>query len=174
MQKPIVLPFRDWTPQIHEEAFVAPLCAITGDVVIEKGASIWFGSVLRGDDGRITVGENTNVQDGCILHEGAKLGKNITVGHGAVIHKATVKDGSLIGARAVVWDDAVVGEGAMVAVGAVLPPRLVVPPGTLVRGVPAKVVRELTEQEKQMLQISAALYKELAMQYKKTIQNLGG
>lgn len=176
--QPIILPYLSFAPEIHETAFIAPGAAVIGDVAIAPFASVWFGAVLRGDDGKIVVGENSNIQDGSVMHEGANVGKNVTVGHSAVIHKATVRDNALIGARAVVWDDAVVEEFAMVGVGAVLKPGMIVPSKTLVLGVPAKVIRELTEPEVQMIQASAAIYKDLAKRYKERLvefkKNQGG
>lgn len=164
--QPIILPYLSFSPSVDPTAFVAPGAAVVGDVVVHAYASIWFGAVLRGDDGRIVVGEGSNIQDGTTMHEGAEVGQYVTVGHNAVIHKAKVADNCLIGARAVVWDDAHVEERAMVGVGAVLKRGMVVPSGTLALGVPAKIVRDLTEQEIQMIEASALLYKELAKRYK--------
>ena len=100
----MMIPFRGKTPQDCGAAFVAPNATVLGDVVLEKGTSVWYGAVLRGDDGTLTLGENTNVQDNTVLHcdpgGAVTLGKNVTVGHSALVHGCTVGDGSLIGMRA--------------------------------------------------------------------------
>ncbi|MGH9391564.1 MAG: gamma carbonic anhydrase family protein, partial [Vicinamibacteria bacterium] len=144
--------YRDKNPQIHETAFIAENATVVGDVVIGPDASVWFGSVVRADVNFIRIGARTNVQDLTVMHvnEGKSptiLEEDVTVGHRAILHGCHVKRGSLIGMGAVLLDDVVVEESSFVAAGSVVSPGTVVPAGKLVRGVPARVVRDLTEEE---------------------------
>jgi gamma-carbonic anhydrase len=154
------------SPRIHPSAFVAEGAQIIGDVEIAQGASIWFNCVLRGDINSIFIGERSNVQDGAIFHVTEELrvhvGNDVTIGHGAIVHGCRVEDGSLIGMGAVVLDRARIGKQALVAAGAVVREGFVVPDGMLVGGVPAKILRALTEEEKKKLLESAAHYIEYA------------
>jgi carbonic anhydrase/acetyltransferase-like protein (isoleucine patch superfamily) len=149
-------------PRIHPTAFVAGGAWVIGDVEVGEDAGIWFNAVLRGDINVIRVGARSNVQDGCVLHVTRELpaivGDDVTVGHKAMLHGCTVGNGSLIGMSAVVLDNARVGSFAIVAAGAVVKENFVVPEGTLVAGVPARVVRELTEEERRFLLQSARNY----------------
>lgn len=149
----IIRAFRDKTPQIAPTAFIAEGAVIIGDVEIGEHASIWYNAVLRADVGRIRVGARSNVQDGACLHmtsdlSHAMIGEDVTVGHQAIVHGATVHDGCLIGMGSILLDNAVIGAQSLVAAGSVVPPRMVVPPGSMVRGTPGKVVRELTSDER--------------------------
>ena len=138
-------------PAVDEDAFVADNATVIGRVVLAAGSSVWYGSVLRGDDESISLGVNSNVQDGSIFHadpgDPVKVGNGVTVGHGAVIHGATVEDLCLIGMRAILLNGARVGRGSIVAAGAVITGGQVIPPGSLVMGFPAKVVRSVTDAE---------------------------
>ncbi len=135
------------TPKVHPEAFVAETAVLIGDVTLEKGASVWYGAVLRADIAPIVVGENSNIQDGCMVHvsEGKPtiLGKHVTVGHAAVLHACQIEDNALIGMGAVVLDDATVGQAAILGAGSVLPERKSVPAHTMALGSPAKPVKDL-------------------------------
>ena len=124
-------------PQIADDAYVDDTAVVIGDVVIESEASVWPNVTLRGDYGRITVGERANVQDNAVCHENAVIATGATVGHGAIVHDATVESGALVGMNATVLDGARVGEGAVVAAGSVVTPGTVIEPSTLVAGVPA-------------------------------------
>lgn len=143
------------TPQLGEAAFVAPSADIQGDVRLGRDASVFYGSVLRGDIESIIIGEATNVQDGAIIHMAdtlpAIIGKFCTLGHGAIIHACTVEDACLIGMRATVLDGAIIGSESLVAAGSVVTPGTVIPPGSMVMGAPAKVKRELTAEERRGL-----------------------
>lgn len=156
-------------PQVAPGAFVAPNATLIGDVVVESGASIWWGAVLRGDWNRIRVGPRSSVQDNCVVHAtlagGTDIGADVTVGHAAVIHAATVKDGALIGINATVLDGAVVGEEAVVSAGSVVTPGREVEPGMLVGGVPAKPIKPLSDEAKAMLRAGKMAYEELAKSY---------
>ena len=139
-------------PRVHPEAYVDPAAQVIGDVTIEAGASVWPGTVLRGDqDNYVKLGRNSNVQDNSVLHVTPQfpciVGDNVTIGHRAVVHACTVMNNSRIGIGAVVLDGAVVEEGAQVGAGALVPPGKVVPAGWLVMGVPAKPVRKMSQEE---------------------------
>ncbi len=163
----IVRKYRDREPRIDPSAFVAESASVIGDVTIAKDASVWYGAVLRGDCGYIRIGARTNVQDLACIHmtsnvSNTEVGEDVTIGHGAIIHGARVADRALIGMGAVLLDNAEIGEEAVVAAGSVVPPGMKVPPRSMVRGTPAKVVRELSEQECRLGIDGAAHYLELA------------
>ncbi|MFF8405323.1 gamma carbonic anhydrase family protein [Streptomyces sp. NPDC015684] len=153
-------------PRIDPEAFVAPTASVIGDVTLHAGASVWYGAVVRGDVERITVGASANVQDNVTLHADpgfpVSVGERVSIGHNAVVHGATVEDDCLIGMGATVLNGAVIGAGSLVAAQALVPQGMVVPPGSLVAGVPAKVRRELSEEERQGVTLNGTLYAELA------------
>jgi carbonic anhydrase/acetyltransferase-like protein (isoleucine patch superfamily) len=153
-------------PRIDETAFVAPTASVIGDVTLGAGASVWYGAVLRGDVERISVGARANIQDNCTLHADpgfpVSVGERVSVGHNAVVHGATVEDDCLIGMGATVLNGAVIGAGSLVAAQALVPQGMQVPPGSLVAGVPAKVRRELTAEEREGLTLNGTLYAELA------------
>jgi carbonic anhydrase/acetyltransferase-like protein (isoleucine patch superfamily) len=153
-------------PQVDPEAFVAPTASVIGDVTLHAGASVWYGAVIRGDVEKITVGAQANVQDNVTLHADpgfpVKVGERVSIGHNAVVHGATVEDDCLVGMGATVLNGAVIGAGSLVAAQALVPQGMVVPPGSLVAGVPAKVRRELTEEERQGVTLNGTMYAELA------------
>ena len=154
----------DKTPQLppQGEYWIAPNAVVLGDVILESGASIWFNAVLRGDTDTLSVGENSNIQDGSILHadEGVPLliGRDVTVGHKAMLHGCTVGDNSLIGIGAVVLNGAVIGKNCLIGANSLIPEGKVIPDGSLVMGQPGKVVRELTEAQIAGITMSAAHY----------------
>lgn len=150
--KPIILPFNNISPQIHETAFIAPGVAITGDVQIGAEASVWFNVSMRGDVGDIKIGARSNIQDGSVVHmtsttQGCYIGDEVTVGHMALLHSCTVEDRVLIGMQACVMDDALVQTESMVAAGSLVTPRTIVPSGQLWAGRPARYVRDLSAEE---------------------------
>ncbi|MDL5486957.1 gamma carbonic anhydrase family protein [Microbacterium wangruii] len=157
-----VLSVSDLAPQVPESAFVAAGARLIGAVTLGEGASVWYNAVLRADSGQITVGAGSNVQDNVSVHvdagSPAVIGENVSIGHNAVVHGCTVQDGSLIGMGSVVLSGAVIGAGSLVAAGSVVLEGTIVPPGSLVAGVPAKVRRELTEEERAKLLRNAAVY----------------
>jgi len=166
----ILRPHGGKQPRLGTGVFVAENAAIIGDVEIGNDCSIWYGTVLRGDVHFIRIGSRTNVQDNCVFHvtTGAHptiVAEEVTVGHGAIVHGCTVKRGALIGMGARVLDGAVVGERALVAAGAVVSEGMNVPPRTLVAGVPAKIKRELTDDELARLDEAWRHYVELKEQY---------
>ncbi len=156
-----------------ENWFVAPGATLIGSVVLENNANIWFNTVLRGDNDTLTVGENSNVQDGSVLHTdpGLKLtiGKNVTIGHKVMLHGCTIGDCSLIGINAVVLNRAKVGSYCLIGANSLVPEGMVIPDGSLVVGSPAKVKRELTPPERMMLELSAQHYVENARRYREKL-----
>lgn len=161
-----VYSFGEFTPQIHPDAWVAENATIVGNVVLEAGASVWYGCVLRSEFETITIGEGSNVQDLTVMHTDPgiplRVGKGVTIGHAAMIHGATLGDGCLIGLHATVLNRAVVGAQSLVAAGALVKEGQEIPAGVLAAGIPAKVVRELDEGAKQGLALSAQHYVENA------------
>ncbi|MFI8579827.1 gamma carbonic anhydrase family protein [Ectopseudomonas khazarica] len=153
----------------HPESWVAPSAGLIGKVRLDAGASVWFGAVLRGDNELIHIGENSNVQDGTVMHTDMgfplTLGKGVTVGHNVMMHGCTVDDYSLIGINAVILNGAKIGKNCIIGANSLIPEGKVIPDGSLVMGSPGKVVRELTEQQKKMLEASAAHYVHNAQRY---------
>lgn len=173
----LILPFGDKRPRIGQGVFIAPNATIIGDVEIEDEASIWFGAVLRGDIGPIKIGKRTNVQDLVCIHmtggvSVTELGADVTVGHGAILHGCKVEDRCLIGMGSIVMDNAVIGEGSVVAAGSVVSPRTVFPPRSLVRGSPARLVREVSPGEGALGVDGADHYLEAARRYRVTCAEL--
>lgn len=164
-----VMNFKAITAQVADDVYIAPGAYVIGDVTLAAGSSVWFGSILRGDDVRIIVGKRSNIQDGVIIHgdEGEVIiGDDVTIGHRAVIHGCTIHDGALIGMGAVVLDGVVVESGAMVAAGAVVAPGKVVSAGTLWAGCPAKQIKDIdTPEMKKMFIDSAKHYQEQGARY---------
>ena len=154
----------DKKPQLPppSEYWIAPNATVLGDVILKKNASVWFGAVLRGDNDPITIGENTNIQDGAVLHSDPglplRLGNDVTVGHMAMIHSCDVGDQSLIGIGAVVLARVRIGRNSMVGAGALIPEGREYPDGVLILGAPARVARELSEGEIAALKGSADHY----------------
>lgn len=149
---PYIAALDDATPDLHPEAWVAPGAAIVGRVRLGRASSVWYGSVLRGDDERIEVGAECNIQDLCCLHadpgEPAILEDRVSLGHKAMVHGAYVEAGALVGIGAIVLGGARIGAGSLIAAGALVPPGKSIPAGVLVAGVPGKIVRELTEADR--------------------------
>lgn len=142
--------FRDFSPCVAPSAFVADNASVIGDVTIGNRSSVWFSAVLRGDVGKIVIGDDSNVQDGAVLHcslglSETHIGNRVTIGHCAVVHGARVDDDCLIGIHATVLDNVHVGEGSVVAAGAVVLAGTVIPPFTLWAGIPARQVKTLTD-----------------------------
>lgn len=147
---------------MEKTIYLAPDAVITGDVVLGDRVSIWYGAVLRGDSGKITVGDGTNIQEKCILHEETKIGKNCTIGHGAIVHGCTVGDNTLIGMGAIVLDGAVIGNNCIVGAGALVTGKTSAPDGSVLLGSPAKIVKEATAEQIESNRHSAEHYVALA------------
>ena len=148
------------------EAWVASTAVVTDDVVLGRDCSVWYGVVIRGDCARITIGALTNVQDNTVVHADTgvpnDIGAEVTIGHGAVVHGRRVGDGCLIGIKAVILGGAEIGAGCIIAAGAVVKENAVIPPRSLVAGVPARVLRAVSDDEVAMLREHARHYLELA------------
>ncbi len=156
---------------IHPEIFIAEGAHVIGRVTLKQGVSIWFNAVVRADLAEIVIGEDTNIQDNCVIHVEADkptiIGSRVTVGHGAILHACRVGDESLVGMGAIILDGAVVGSNCLVAAGSVVPPRQTFPDGWLILGSPAKAVRELSPEEKENIRASARRYRQYWEAYKK-------
>lgn len=162
--------FLNFIPKIDETAYIDETATIIGRVIIGKNVSIWPNAVLRGDINEIKIGDNTNVQDGVVMHVtdelNVEIGSNVTIGHLAMIHGAKVGDNSLIGIGAIILDNAVIGKNTIVAAGTVVPPKMNVPDGVLVMGAPATIKRELTQKEIEGIFENAKEYVKLIKDYK--------
>lgn len=147
----MIIDYKNHTPKISDSAFIAPNATVIGDVVIGENSSVLFGSVVRGDIAPVRIGNNTNIQDLSVLHQTPglplTLEDNVTIGHKVTLHSCTVKAGALVGMDSIVLDDAVIGENAFIGAGSLVTGGTVIPPNTLAFGRPAKVVRELTEED---------------------------
>ena len=161
----MIASFGGKTPRDAGAAFVAANATVLGDVVLGQDSSVWYGAVLRGDDGTLTIGENSNVQDNAVLHCDAggavTLGKNVTVGHSALVHGCTVGDGSLIGMHATLLNHCVVGRNCIIGAGALVPEGMHIPDDSVAVGVPARVIKTITPAQLEMNRSNAALYVEL-------------
>ena len=156
-------------PRIDATAFVADGAVVVGDVTVGAESSIWFGCVVRGDRSPVTIGDRCNVQDGCIVHEDPEfpvvIGNDVSMGHGAVVHGATVEDEVLIGIRSTVLNGAVIGRGSIIGAGAVVTSGMQVPPGSLVLGIPGKVMRPVDDKGLALIQRTRTNYVRLSRQY---------
>ena len=153
-----------------EDWFIADNATVIGSVVLKKNASIWYNAVVRGDNDLITIGESTNIQDGSVLHTDPgiplTLGRGVTVGHKVMLHGCDVGDFSLIGINAVILNGAKIGRHCIIGANALIPEGKVIPDGSVVMGSPGKVVKQVTESQKQMLEISAEHYVQNYKRYK--------
>nr|WP_284252495.1 gamma carbonic anhydrase family protein [Litorihabitans aurantiacus] len=169
----MVLALDDASPSLDPTAWLAPGAVVAGAVTLGPDASLWYGTVLRGDCAPITVGARTNLQDGVVVHvdddHPTVVGEDVSVGHRAVLHGCEIGDCALVGMSATVMSGAVVGAGAMIAAGALVTPGTVIPPGVLAAGVPARVVRDLTDAERAHLVRNAAHYLDLAAQHRRAL-----
>ena len=176
-----IFSYRGIMPNISEALFIANNSVITGDVKIGKNSSIWYGCVLRGDVTKITIGENTNIQDNCVIHgtrpnhaqnktgsEGAPvlIGNGVTIGHSAIIHACIIEDNAFVGMGSIIMDLARVEQYGMLAAGAVLTPKKIVKSGEIWAGNPAKFFRQMTQIEKDYIKVSSQNYIELANEYR--------
>ncbi|MCX7843070.1 MAG: gamma carbonic anhydrase family protein [Clostridia bacterium] len=162
--------YKNHMPQIDESCYIAPGAMVIGNVRIGKDTGIWHNAVLRGDLNRIVVGERTNIQDGALLHCVHNIetivGNNVTVGHGAILHSCSIGDNSLIGMGAIVLDGAKIGKNCLIGAGALVTPNTEIPDGSMAVGSPAKVKRELTEEEIMGITRNASDYVKLISDYK--------
>jgi len=172
----MIIEYEGKCPQIAEGVFIAPTAVIIGDVIIEKGASIWFGVVLRGDHNQIIIGEGANVQDNSVVHTNdtdppTYIGPNVTIGHGVSMEGCRIERNALIGMNCVVLGSAVVGEGSLVAAGSVVGAGMQIPAGHLAAGAPAAVKRPISGPSAHWIEVAAAEYHTFRDKY--LAQNLG-
>jgi carbonic anhydrase/acetyltransferase-like protein (isoleucine patch superfamily) len=164
-----ILPFEDKEPRVAEDAFVAPTAVLIGDVVVEEGANIWFGAVLRGDFNRIVVGAGTSIQDNSVIHTNEELpttiGSNVTVGHLSLLEGCEIEDGALIGMGSIVLNRARVGRRAMLAAGSVVREDQEIPSEVLAAGIPAKVKKSLEGSSSAWVEMAAREYQALRLKY---------
>ena len=155
---------------VAETAYLLPTAVVIGNVTIEHDASVWFQAVIRGDTEQIRIGAGSNIQDLALLHADpgfpCLVGQRVTVGHGAIVHGAIVEDDCLIGMRAVILNGARIGTGSLIAAGAVVPEGMQIPAGSLVIGVPAKIVRAVSDAQREQIAHGAQHYRDAARAYR--------
>lgn len=159
----IIRKVRGFTPRFGKNCFLADTAVVVGEVITGDNCTVWFNAVVRGDVNSITIGNNSNIQDGAVIHgtyEKAKtvIGNNVSIAHNAVVHGCTVEDNVLIGMGAIVMDDCIVGTNSVIAAGAVVLPGSKIPPGSVYAGVPAKRVKDIGEDMKAVIQRTAKNY----------------
>jgi carbonic anhydrase/acetyltransferase-like protein (isoleucine patch superfamily) len=164
-----ILPYRGKHPTIGKDCYIAPNATLIGDVTIEDGASVWFGCVLRGDVAPIRIGRRSNIQDNTVIHadEGqpTTVGEDVTVGHGAIVHAATVGDRVLVGMGAVLLNRCRIGEDTIIGARALVTEEVEIPSESLAIGMPARVKRALSDEERERIIESARHYRERAEEY---------
>lgn len=169
-----LLPHGDKFPELSRSAWVAPGAYVVGDVRLGEESSVWYGAVLRGDTEPIRVGARTNVQDGCILHADpgypAVVGDDCVVGHNAIVHGCEIEDGCLVGMGATILNGAKIGEGSIVAAGALVPENKEFSPRSLIVGVPAKRVRDVSEEQTADIARGVRTYVERAASHRQSLQ----
>lgn len=163
--------FRGKSSIIPDSCYISESVDLIGDVTLGENVSLWFGTVVRGDMHFITIGNRSNIQDNSVVHvttdiSPTRIGEEVTVGHNAIIHGATIEDRCLIGMGSIIMDDVVVGKGSIVGAGAVVPPNMIIPPRSLVVGLPAKIVRQTTDEELEMIIERAQHYIDFSQEYK--------
>ncbi len=156
-------------PKLHKSVFVAEGAQIWGDVEIGEGSSVWFNAVIRGDEGKITIGRNTNIQDNAVLHSdmlvGIQIGDNVTIGHGAVIRGCKIGNNVMVGMNSTIMTNSEIGENSIVGANTFVPYDKKFPPRSLILGVPAKLVRELKEEELETIRMATRIYEGLVKNY---------
>ncbi len=158
------------SPQLGKSCFIADNATVVGDVVLGDDCSVWFQAIIRGDVNSIRIGDQTNIQDGVVVHCTYKtastyIGKQVSIGHNAIIHGCTIEDGALIGMGAIVLDHAVVGEGSLIAAGAVVLGGTHIPPGVVYAGVPARKVKDVDSRLQNMIEKTPQNYLTYATWY---------
>jgi carbonic anhydrase/acetyltransferase-like protein (isoleucine patch superfamily) len=163
-------------PNISKNSFIAPNASVIGDVVLDDNTIIWFNVVIMADIAQFKIGENSNIQDGSVLHvdEGfpINIDKNVTVGHKVMLHGCSIGEGSLIGINAVVLNGAQIGKNCLIGANALVTENMIIPDGSLVLGSPAKVVKQLDEKSKQMIANGASHYVHASHQYKTELKQI--
>jgi len=159
----VIKSVRGFTPSFGENCYIADGAVVVGEVTMGANCTVWFNAVVRGDVHSITIGNNTNIQDGAVLHctyQRAKLviGNNVSIAHNAVVHGCTLEDNVLIGIGAIILDDAVIGSNSVIAAGAVVLPGTIVEPNSIYAGIPAKRVKDIGDEMKEVIQRTARNY----------------
>ncbi len=154
--------FGNKIPTVHESVFVAPGVCIIGNIEISENCSIWFNAVLRGDNDKISIGKESNIQDGAVIHADpgypTSIGDRVTIGHNAIIHGCTIEDDVLVGMGATILNGAVIGKGSLIAAGSLVREGMKIEPGMLVAGVPANAIKKLTPEQIGNMQFGALHY----------------
>jgi carbonic anhydrase/acetyltransferase-like protein (isoleucine patch superfamily) len=163
----MIISYRGKTPKVHPTAFIAPTAVLIGDVEIGEESSIWFGAVLRGDNGPIRIGARTSIQDNAVIHVTnlTRIDDDVTVGHAAVMEDCHVKRYALIGSNAVLLNGSIIGEGSLVAAGSVVGERVEIPDHVLAAGAPAKVKKQIEGEAARWIEIAAEEYVHLSRTY---------
>jgi len=166
----MVYNFKNKKPIISETAFIAPSADIIGEVTVGNNCSIWYNVTIRGDIAPVVIGKNSNVQDNSVIHVGhdvpAVIGNNVTIGHNVIVHACTIKDNSLIGMGAIILDYAEIGEESIVGAGSLVTQRKKFPPRSLIMGSPARLIRELSEEEIQGIRDNVQSYVDIVLEYR--------
>jgi carbonic anhydrase/acetyltransferase-like protein (isoleucine patch superfamily) len=166
----MIYPYKGKSPKIAESAFIADYVTITGDVVIGEETSIWFNTVIRGDVAPTIIGNRVNIQDNSVLHQSPNnpliIEDGVTVGHQVILHSAIIRKNALIGMGSIILDGAEIGEGAFIGAGSLVPPGKKIPPHTLAFGRPAKVIRQLTDEDVREMERIRREYVEKGQYYK--------
>ncbi|WP_053218831.1 gamma carbonic anhydrase [Virgibacillus senegalensis] len=166
----MIYEYKGKKPVIHDSAFIADDAVITGDVTIDESASIWFKTVIRGDVAPVHIGKKANIQDLSLLHQSPGLPliieEGVTIGHQVTLHSSVIREGALVGMGSIILDGAEIGEHAFIGAGSLIPPGKVIPPKTLAFGRPAKVIRELTNEDFQEMDRIRHSYVEKGRYYK--------
>lgn len=163
-------------PNIHPSSYIAPGAIVIGNVELQENSSVWFNAVLRGDNDKITIGKGSNIQDGTIVHsdEGypTTIHENVTVGHNVILHGCTIMEGALIGMGSTILNGAVIGKGSLVAAGSLVREGMTIEPGMLVAGVPAKAIRQLTENDMERIKSGAFHYVENGKKFRAELKEV--
>ncbi|SPF81282.1 gamma carbonic anhydrase family protein [Pseudoprimorskyibacter insulae] len=166
----------DHQPELHEDSWAAPDANLIGKVVLEEGASVWFGSTLRGDNEEIRVGKGSNVQENTVCHTDPGwpliIGENCTIGHKVMLHGCVIGDNTLIGMGAVILNGAKIGKNCLIGAGALITEKKEIPDGSLVMGAPGKVVRQLDESAIAGMTLSAQRYQENMRRFRKDLREV--
>lgn len=170
-----VLALEGAVPELAESAFVASGARLIGAVTLKEGSSVWYNAVVRADSDGVTVGVGSNIQDNVSIHvdrgHPVVIGENVSVGHNAVVHGCSIGDGSLIGMGSVILSGAVIGEGCLIAGGAVVLEGAIIPPGSLVAGVPGRVRRPLSDDERAQILRNAEVYREHSRRHASAVRH---
>ncbi|WP_408009582.1 gamma carbonic anhydrase family protein [Pseudalkalibacillus sp. A8] len=169
----MLYPYNGKTPKVDESVFIAPGVHIIGDVTIGKNSSVWFNTVVRGDEAPIRIGERTNIQDNCTCHLYEEfpliLEDEVSIGHNVILHGCTIRKRALVGMGTTILDGAEIGESAFIGANTLIPPGKKIPPRTMVMGSPGKVVRELTEKDLELIQLTINTYEQKAKEFKENL-----